>query len=104
MSDVIFEPLKFRNLTVKNRIFRSNIAGRFDNYDGSGNQVLHFHFGEPYTPSQRAQMLSAARSTGVVLVYGGSYGATQGPRLETSAEIARKRRDGCDQVGKTGMH
>jgi 2,4-dienoyl-CoA reductase (NADPH2) len=39
MSDVIFEPLHFRSLTVKNRIFRSNIAGRFDNYDGSGNQA-----------------------------------------------------------------
>ena len=39
MSDVIFQPLTFRNLTVKNRVFRSNIAGRFDNYDGSGNQA-----------------------------------------------------------------
>lgn len=39
MSDVIFEPLKFRNLTVKNRVFRSNISGRWDNYDGSGNQA-----------------------------------------------------------------
>jgi 2,4-dienoyl-CoA reductase (NADPH2) len=38
-SDIIFEPLTFRNLTVKNRIFRSNISGRFDNYDGSGNQA-----------------------------------------------------------------
>src|SRR5919197_1630803 len=37
--DVIFESLHFRNLVVKNRIFRSNIAGRFDNYDGSGNQA-----------------------------------------------------------------
>jgi 2,4-dienoyl-CoA reductase-like NADH-dependent reductase (Old Yellow Enzyme family) len=35
-ADPIFEPLHFRNLTVKNRVFRSNIAGRFDNYDGSG--------------------------------------------------------------------
>src|SRR4051794_33853588 len=39
MPDVIFQPLAFRNLTVKNRIFRSNIAGRFDNYDGSGTQT-----------------------------------------------------------------
>jgi 2,4-dienoyl-CoA reductase-like NADH-dependent reductase (Old Yellow Enzyme family) len=39
MSDILFEPLKFRNLTVKNRIFRSNISGRFDNYDGSGTQI-----------------------------------------------------------------
>ncbi|HEY2151209.1 MAG TPA: NADH:flavin oxidoreductase [Vicinamibacterales bacterium] len=39
MPDVIFQPLSFRNLTVKNRIFRSNISGRFDNYDGSGTQT-----------------------------------------------------------------
>ena len=39
MSDVIFQPLSFRNLTVKNRVFRSNISGRFDNYDGSGTQT-----------------------------------------------------------------
>jgi 2,4-dienoyl-CoA reductase (NADPH2) len=35
----IFQPLVFRNLTIKNRIFRSNMSGRFDNYDGSGNQA-----------------------------------------------------------------
>jgi 2,4-dienoyl-CoA reductase (NADPH2) len=35
-DDIIFQPLRFRNLTVKNRIFRSNISGRFDNFDGSG--------------------------------------------------------------------
>jgi 2,4-dienoyl-CoA reductase-like NADH-dependent reductase (Old Yellow Enzyme family) len=39
MADTLFQPLEFRNLTVKNRIFRSNVAGRFDNYDGSGNQA-----------------------------------------------------------------
>jgi 2,4-dienoyl-CoA reductase (NADPH2) len=38
-NDPIFEPLKFRTVTVKNRIFRSNISGRFDNYDGSGTQA-----------------------------------------------------------------
>ena len=36
-NDIIFEPLAFRNLTIKNRVFRSNMSGRFDNYDGSGN-------------------------------------------------------------------
>lgn len=38
-EDVIFQPIQFRNLTVKNRLFRSSISGRFDNYDGSGSQV-----------------------------------------------------------------
>jgi 2,4-dienoyl-CoA reductase-like NADH-dependent reductase (Old Yellow Enzyme family) len=38
-NDVLFQPLKFKNLEVKNRIFRSNISGRLDNYDGSGNQA-----------------------------------------------------------------
>ncbi|MDQ3803769.1 MAG: NADH:flavin oxidoreductase [Acidobacteriota bacterium] len=38
-NDIIFEPLKFRNLTVKNRIFRSNVSGKFDNYNGSGSQA-----------------------------------------------------------------
>ncbi len=39
MGDVLFEPLQFRNLTVKNRVLRSNVSGRFDNYDGSGTQT-----------------------------------------------------------------
>jgi 2,4-dienoyl-CoA reductase-like NADH-dependent reductase (Old Yellow Enzyme family) len=38
-NDVIFQPLQFRNLRVKNRLFRSNISGRFDNYDGTGTQT-----------------------------------------------------------------
>jgi 5'-methylthioinosine phosphorylase len=68
-----------------------------------GAEVLHVDFGEPYTPSLRALALEAARTAGVELVDGGCYGATQGPRLETRAEIARMRRDGCDLVGMTGM-
>lgn len=72
-------------------------------WDGEGSEVLHVDFGDPYTPSLRAEVLAAAKKAGVALVDGGCYGATQGPRLETRAEIARMRRDGCDLVGMTGM-
>src|SRR3546814_2169829 len=65
--------------------------------------VQHVDMGEPYTPALRAKVLAAAQQAGVEVVDGGCYGATQGPRLETRAEIARMRRDGCDLVGMTGM-
>jgi len=68
-----------------------------------GTDVLHVDFGEPYTRSLREAVIAAAAKAGVALVDGGCYGATQGPRLETRAEIARMRRDGCDLVGMTGM-
>ena len=68
-----------------------------------GTDVLHVDFGDPYTHLLRQQILAAAREAGVDLVDGGCYGATQGPRLETRAEIRRMRRDGCDLVGMTGM-
>ncbi len=68
-----------------------------------GADVLHVDFGDPYTPALRKHILDAANVTGVTLVDRGCYGATQGPRLETRAEIARMRRDGCDLVGMTGM-
>ena len=68
-----------------------------------GTPVLHVDFGDPYTGALRRELLDAARATGVAVVDGGCYGATQGPRLETRAEIARMRREGCDLVGMTGM-
>lgn len=68
-----------------------------------GTEVLHVDFGDPYTESLRREVLAAAQRSGVPMVDGGCYGATQGPRLETKAEIARMRRDGCDLVGMTGM-
>jgi 5'-methylthioinosine phosphorylase len=68
-----------------------------------GSPVQHVDFTEPYTPSLRQAVLAAGQRAGVALVDGGCYAATQGPRLETRAEIARLRRDGCDLVGMTGM-
>lgn len=38
-TDPIFQPLAFRNLDIKNRIFRSNISGRFDLENGQPTQT-----------------------------------------------------------------
>ena len=65
--------------------------------------VTHVDFTEPYCESLRRDLLQAAARVGVALHDGGTYGATQGPRLESSAEIRRLERDGCDMVGMTGM-
>ena len=79
-------------------------TGRISSFcDAEGEAVLHAEFGEPYTESLRRGLLEAAHRADIALVAGGCYGATQGPRLETRAEIARMRRDGCDLVGMTGM-
>lgn len=72
-------------------------------WEGPDEQVRHVDFGEPYATVMRAWVLQAARRAGVAVVDGGCHGITQGPRLETRAEIARMRRDGCDLVGMTGM-
>lgn len=65
--------------------------------------VTHIDFTEPYTPSLRRRIVQAAASAGIEVYDGGVYGCTQGPRLETVAEIKRMANDGCDLVGMTGM-
>ena len=78
--------------------------GRLTSFcDVEGAEVRHIDFSEPYTESLRQALLAAASTAGVAVIGGGCYGATQGPRLETRAEIARMKRDGCDLVGMTGM-
>lgn len=72
-------------------------------FEGPGAKVTHIDFTEPYSAALRARILAAARACGEAIADGGCYGATQGPRLETAAEIARMERDGADLVGMTAM-
>ena len=65
--------------------------------------VVHIDFTQPYDPELRHALLEAARDAGQAVIDGGVYAATQGPRLETAAEINRLERDGADIVGMTGM-
>jgi len=72
-------------------------------FDGPGAKVTHIDFTEPYSATLRARILAAAKACGEAVADGGCYGTTQGPRLETAAEVARMERDGADLVGMTGM-
>jgi len=72
-------------------------------FEGDLTEVTHIDFTYPYERELRAQLIAAAQAAGVSVTTAGVYGCTQGPRLETAAEIARMERDGCDTVGMTGM-
>ena len=65
--------------------------------------LQHVDFTLPYCQELREACLQAARRAGVGVIESGVYAATQGPRLETAAEINRLERDGADMVGMTGM-
>lgn len=78
--------------------------GRTTTYFEEGlNHVTHIDFTHPYCEALRQQLIIAAGNAGLDAVGEGCYGATQGPRLESAAEIDRLERDGCDLVGMTGM-
>jgi len=66
-------------------------------------KLVHVEFANPFCGSLRAGMIKAAANSGVSVTGGGCLGVTQGPRLETAAEIQRFKRDGCDLVGMTSM-
>jgi len=63
----------------------------------------HIDFSYPYDETLRQSVLQAGKKQQIDIVDGGTYGATQGPRLETVAEIKRMTQDGCAMVGMTGM-
>jgi len=67
------------------------------------NEVTHIDFSYPYCEGLRQEIIAASRQLQIVIEDEGTYGATQGPRLETAAEINRMEKDGCHIVGMTGM-
>lgn len=79
-------------------------SGRKHTYEEGGDgQVAHVDFTEPYDSALRKCLLEAAAIAGEAAIDGAVYATTQGPRLESAAEINRLERDGADIVGMTGM-
>ena len=72
-------------------------------FEGPDQPVTHVDFTHPYCEQLRDRLRKAAAGAGQAIVNGGVYAATQGPRLESAAEIDRLERDGADMVGMTGM-
>ncbi len=72
-------------------------------FEGPDQPVTHVDFTHPYSEAVRDAILQAGVDCGERLFNGGTYAATQGPRLETAAEINRLERDGADLVGMTAM-
>jgi 5'-methylthioinosine phosphorylase len=78
--------------------------GRENTYfENDLSQVTHVDFTEPYCETLREILKRSAEDADIQAIAGGTYGATQGPRLESAMEIRRMTRDGCDLVGMTGM-
>ena len=72
-------------------------------YEVESNELVHTDFTYPYDTCLRAQLLAVGRRVNIPLIANGTYGACQGPRFETAAEINRLEKDGCNVVGMTGM-
>ncbi|MCL4798269.1 MAG: S-methyl-5'-thioinosine phosphorylase [Burkholderiales bacterium] len=90
-------------LLVPHQIIDYTWGRRSTYFEGAGATVTHVDFTHPYSEPLRQRILAAGRDAGEPMVDGGVYAATQGPRLETAAEIDRLERDGADVVGMTGM-
>jgi len=90
-------------MLVPSQIIDYTWGRRSTYFEGGDVPVTHIDFTHPYSEPLRQRILAAARAAGETLLDGGVYAATQGPRLETAAEVDRIERDGADVIGMTGM-
>jgi 5'-methylthioadenosine phosphorylase len=90
-------------LVVPHQIIDYTWGRRSTFFEGGDVPVTHVDFTRPYAEAVRQRILAAARSCSEPVVDGAVYACTQGPRLESAAEIDRLERDGAEVVGMTGM-
>ncbi|MEN8128828.1 MAG: S-methyl-5'-thioinosine phosphorylase [Pseudomonadota bacterium] len=90
-------------LSIPDQIIDYTRSRKNTYFDEGISEVTHIDFTHPYCESLRMKLVRAARTSHLSAYEKGTYGATEGPRLETAAEIDRLERDGCDMVGMTGM-
>lgn len=99
----ITENLKTGCFCIPDQIIDYTSGRQHTLYEGELDHVTHVDFSYPYDAELRRRLIAAVAASGYSCNNHGVYGCTQGPRLETAAEIKRMERDGCDVVGMTGM-
>ncbi|MBS1188712.1 MAG: methylthioadenosine phosphorylase [Rhodocyclaceae bacterium] len=95
--------LKPGDIVLPHQIMDYTWGRRSTFFDGGNTPVTHIDFTEPYDMALYTRIAAAAEAAGIEAKRGAVYAATQGPRLETAAEVNRLERDGADVVGMTGM-
>ena len=100
----ITQNMKPAHIAIPDQIIDYTYGREHTFFAGDGQYPLtHIDFSYPYHPALRQELLNAAEKAGVAVDATATYGCTQGPRLETTAEIKRMMQDGCDIVGMTAM-
>lgn len=95
---------KTGSLVVPDQLIDYTVGRQNTFFDGGSEPVRHIDFSYPYDEALRNALINGAKKTdGVSLLEDGTVGVTQGPRLETAAEIKRLKQDGCSVVGMTSM-
>ncbi|VAW93563.1 S-methyl-5'-thioinosine phosphorylase [hydrothermal vent metagenome] len=90
-------------LSIPDQIIDYTYSRKHTFFEDDLSKVTHIDFTEPYCNNFRQLILSKAKKHNITIFESATYGATQGPRLESIAEIKKLERDGCDIVGMTGM-
>jgi 5'-methylthioinosine phosphorylase len=91
------------HIAIPDQIIDYSYGRKHTFFEDNGDPVTHIDFSYPYCQTLRSRLIHAAKKAGIAISPIGTYGCTQGPRLETAAEIKRMEQDGCDLVGMTGM-
>ena len=91
------------SLVIPDQIIDYSYGREHTFYADDLERVVHIDFTYPYTPELRKTLITAGENIGIELLKRATYGCTQGPRLETAAEVKKLQRDGCDLIGMTGM-
>jgi 5'-methylthioinosine phosphorylase len=99
----VVEELSAGSLVVPDQLIDYTWGRAHTFSDDAERPLQHVEFGNPFSQALRRRLIDAAVAAALDVADGGCYAVTQGPRLETDAEVVRLARDGCTLVGMTAM-